>query len=74
MSDYICPQCGQTYDALGVCDVCGIDLQPNDAEMRDENEEEGFNEDESDTFDDSEDGDEGMYGGDDSDEDDYDDE
>ncbi|MEK7648933.1 MAG: hypothetical protein AAB400_03380 [Patescibacteria group bacterium] len=38
MSDYLCPQCGQTYDLPGVCDVCGVDLQPNDG---DTNEEEG---------------------------------
>lgn len=42
MSDYVCPQCGQTYDIPGVCDVCGVDLQPNDANKR-EDQEEGYN-------------------------------
>ncbi len=32
MNDYLCPQCGQTYDLPGVCDVCGVDLQANDSD------------------------------------------
>ncbi len=52
MSDYICPQCGQTYDMPGVCDICGVDLQPNDTKSDDE--EEGFDNLNDEGFDDTE--------------------
>lgn len=56
MSDYICPQCGQTYDMAGICNDCGVDLQPNDVDIRDkESKEEGLNDADSDTYDDLED-------------------
>lgn len=72
MSDYICPQCGQTYDMLGVCDICGVDLQPNDAEKGDD-EEDGFHDVDDEGFDDTEGVEDDVLGGAD-DEDDLDDE
>lgn len=38
MNDYLCPQCGQAYDLPGVCDMCGVDLQPNDSDAKDKEE------------------------------------
>jgi len=77
MSDYICPQCGQTYDMLGVCDICGVDLQSNDAEKSDgDNEEEGLNELGNEGYDDTDDGSDDVLGADygDDDDDEFDDE
>ena len=79
MSDYICPQCGQTYDMLGVCDICGVDLQSNDTEKRDgDEEEEGLNELGDEGYDDTDDGSDDILGVDlgdgDDDDDEFDDE
>ena len=77
MSDYICPQCGQTYDMLGVCDICGVDLQSNDAEKSDgDDEEEGLNELGNEGYDDTDDGSDDVLGADygDDDDDEFDDE
>ncbi len=71
MSDYICPQCGQTYDIPGVCDICGIDLQPNDTEKsQDEDEEENFDAQSNEGYDDTDVADDDILGGDSDDEED----